>query len=169
MRIRPEIAADRPAALAVIEAAFARPHGGRPVEATLLEQLWDSTAFLPELALVAEDDDGVVCGHVITTRARIGSAQSLGLGPIGVLPAHQGRGIGGALVEESVRRAAKLGESAVVLLGDPLFYGRFRFARADELGVIPPEPRWQEHFLIRPLAGTVPTGPFRYASPFEAL
>lgn len=171
MRVRPETPSDRGAALAVIESAFAAgATGGRPVEAALLEQLWASPAYLPALSLVAEDDDGAIRGYVITTRARIGSVPSLGLGPIGILPEFQGRGIGSLLVEESISRAEKLGETSLVLLGSPTFYGRFGFARADERGVHPPDPAWREHFMIRALGGNrVPVGAFRYAAPFEAL
>jgi predicted N-acetyltransferase YhbS len=78
VRIRRETPTHRPAALAVTETAFANPSGGRPIEVTLLEQLWESPAYLPELSLVAEDDDGAILGCVITTRAHIGSVLSLG-------------------------------------------------------------------------------------------
>lgn len=171
MRVRPETPSDRAAALAVIEAAFAAgASGGRPVEAALLEQLWADPAYLPALSLVAADDDGAICGYVITTRARIGSVPSLGLGPIGILPEYQRRGIGSLLVEESIARARESGESSLALLGSPAFYGRFGFARADELGVVPPDPAWGEHFMIRTLGGmALPAGEFRYAAPFEAL
>lgn len=171
MRVRPETPPDRPAALAVTGAAFAdRPGGARPVEVTLLKQLWASTAYLPELSLVAEDDDSAICGYVITTRAHIGSVPSLGLGPIGVLPERQGRGIGRLLVEESIDRASVLGESSLGLLGDPALYGRFGFARADVLGVLPPEPAWGANFMVEALNGApLPSGNFRYAPPFEAL
>ncbi|GAB3535442.1 N-acetyltransferase [Arthrobacter tecti] len=170
MIIRAETLADRPTALSVIEAAFGSPGKARPIEAALLEQLWECPAYLPELSLVAEDDDGVVCGYVITTRARIGEVPSLGLGPIGVLPSHQGRGVGRLLVEGSIVRAAGLGEASLVLLGSPSFYGRFGFVRADVRGVLPPEPAWGEHFMILALGESpLPTGPFRYAEPFDRL
>ena len=170
MRIRRETPTDRSAALAVTEAAFASPSGGRSIEAVLLEQLWESPAYLPELSLVAEDDNGVILGYVITTRAHIGPVPSLGLGPIGVIPECQGQGIGRLLLEESIARASVLGETALVLLGDPAFYGRFGFVRADERGVLPPQPEWGEHFMVRPLnAAALPTGRFRYAPPFESL
>ncbi|MBM7782454.1 GNAT family N-acetyltransferase [Arthrobacter tumbae] len=171
MRIRPETPTDRPAALAVTEAAFAsRASGGRTVEAVLLERLWESPAYLPALSLVAEDDDGAICGYVITTRAHIGQVPSLGLGPIGVLPERQGQGIGRLLLEESIARATALDEPCLVLLGSPLIYGRFGFVRADERGVLPPEPAWGADFMVRALTGApLPTGNFRYAPPFDAL
>ena len=74
------------------------------------------------------------------------------------------------LVEESIARAEELGESSLVLLGSPAFYGRFGFARADQVGVLPPEPAWGADFMIRALSGNaLPAGAFRYAAPFEAL
>jgi putative acetyltransferase len=57
-----------------------------------------------------------------------------------------------------------------VLLGSPAFYGRFGFVRADERGVLPPEPVWGADFMIRALGSdALPVGNFRYAPPFEGL
>lgn len=119
MRVRLETPSDL-VVLDVMEAVFAAgAAGGRPVDTALLEQLWASPAYLPALSLVAEDDDGAVCGDVINTRARIGSVPSLGLGPIGILPEYQRQGIGSLLVEESIVRAEALGEASLVLLRKP--------------------------------------------------
>ncbi len=99
-----------------------------------------SDGWVPELSLVAEVG-GTVVGHVLTSWVGLeGSARRLlQLGPIGVLPEHQGRGHRlGARAGDASAVAGALGEPLVLLEGDPAYYGRFGFVRADELGLLPP-------------------------------
>ncbi len=164
LEVRPERRGDVPAVQALHAAAF-----GRAVEPDLLARLRDDPAWLPRLSLVAELD-GALAGHVCCTRAQIaGRPVALGLGPLGVLPAHQGRGVGTVLVHAVVAAADALGEGVVVLLGDPAFYGRAAFVPARELEIDAPEASWGPHFQARRLAGwsaDVHRGAFTYAAPF---
>jgi putative acetyltransferase len=93
----------------------------------------------------------------------------LGLGPLGVLPARQGRGVGHALVHAGLAAADALDEPAVVLLGAPAYYGRFGFAPAARHGVRSPEPAWGEHLQVRRLTAWSArcAGPFAFAPPFD--
>ena len=84
--------------------------------------------------LVAEED-GAIVGHVQLSRAWIGSDPVLALGPIGVLPARQGRGIGSALVEAALAGARERHEIAVFLLGSQEFYPGFGFISGASLGL----------------------------------
>jgi putative acetyltransferase len=59
-------------------------------------------------------------------------------GPISVAPEHQRAGIGSALVEEALRRAHEHHEPLVLVLGHPIYYPRFVFRPASELGIDPP-------------------------------
>lgn len=168
MRIRPETGADRPACLELVTAAFAKAEVVEPIETNLLRELFDCSAYVPQLSLVAESD-GIVVGHAITTRASIGQQASLGLGPIAVSPHLQGQGIGSALVRTSVELATARGESNIVLLGDPAYYERFGFVRADVLGIQPPED-WGRFFMALSLGDRpLPQGRFEYAEPFRRL
>lgn len=169
MQLRSELKQDRPAILGLVEQAFARPGNGMPVEAALLAELFDCDEYLSGLSIVA-DDDGTIVGHVISTRGWIGEEPALGLGPLAVLPERQRQGIGAALLEETRIRAAAMGESVVVLLGHPGYYPKFGYRPAAVLGIEPPDPQWGDAFMALPLEGrAVPTGPFRYAEPFERL
>ncbi|MGH3432352.1 MAG: GNAT family N-acetyltransferase, partial [Thermocrispum sp.] len=100
MLIRREQPADVQAIHAVHTAAFQRPDDRNvPVEAGLVDALRASDAWLPLLSLVAcEPADGAVIGHVVCTRAAVAGRPALGLGPLGVLPGWQRRGVGGALM-----------------------------------------------------------------------
>lgn len=166
MIIRRERAPDRPEVLALIEAAFPEP-----VEAQLLRELFASREYLPELSLVAEDDDGSIVGHVISTRGWIGETPALGLGPIGVTPARQYQGIGSALMRATIQAANGMGEPAIILLGSTEYYPRFGFVPADSMGIISPDPSWGSHFMALPLLAFRPgtRGHFRYAEPFGRL
>jgi putative acetyltransferase len=161
MLIRREQPGDVPAVQALTLAAFPEP-----VEAELLAALRGDEGWIGALSLVAEDADEVV-GHVVCTRGRVGDAPALGLGPISVLPDRQGEGIGSALVHAIVAAAQALGETVVVLLGDPAFYGRAGFRAAAELGITPPVAEWERAFQARALAADPPAGAFRYAAPFD--
>ena len=55
----------------------------------------------------------------------------LTLGPIGVLPEYQRRGIGGALIERTAEIARGMGFRAILLCGDPDYYARRGFVPAE--------------------------------------
>lgn len=170
VEVRRERRGDEDAVREVHRAAFVQQGNDPPVETTLLDRLRADPAWLPHLSLVAVAD-GEVVGHVVATRAAIGSSRTpvLGLGPLGVLPRWQRRGVGTALVHALLGAAESRDETLVGVLGEPDYYGRFGFVTATAVGVVPPDPAWGLFFQIRPLAAPVPTGRFRYAAPFDEL
>lgn len=124
--LRRETPIDRAAILAVHAAAFAHPEKIVSPEARLVDELRHDGDIVSGLSIVAEANS-VVVGHVVCSRARIEDSASLGLGPLGVLPAHQRRGVGHPLMHAVLAAADALDEPAVVLLGDPGYYRRFGF------------------------------------------
>jgi predicted N-acetyltransferase YhbS len=58
------------------------------------------------------------------------SIEALILGPLGVSPNLQGRGIGAALIEHGIEVAREQGHKIVILVGDLTYYGRFGFSPA---------------------------------------
>jgi len=174
MQIRQERPDDVDAIRAVQAAAFRRPEtpaGELPMEAPLVDELRaDVAAWIPELSLVAMDHDDRVVGHVVCSRGWVGEGRRpvLGLGPIGVLPDHQGDGIGSALVHAAIAKAEERLEPLIALLGSPAYYGRFGFVRSTDHGIDPPDPTWGDYFQVRPLADHDPTltGTFRYPAAF---
>jgi len=168
--LRREVPNDRSAVFAVHTAAFARPDGGEVPEAKLVSALRGAGDVIPALSIVALINEEVV-GHVVCSRASIDGRPSVGLGPLGVLPAYQRRGVGQALMHAVLAAADALDEPAVVLLGDLGYYRKFGFQLAEPLGILPTDPHWAEHFQVRPLNawdGSL-RGTFRYATAFDVL
>jgi putative acetyltransferase len=148
------------------------PAGAEPVEVGLVHALRADDGWVPALSLVAEGSDGDVAGHVVATAGSIGSTPAVGLGPVGVPPEHQGRGVGSALMHAVLGAADALDYPFVVLVGHTDYYPRFGFAPAASLRITAPDPSWGEHFQARSLAAAPADGSggtFRFAAPFEAL
>ena len=78
--------------------------------------------------------DGVLIGHIMLTGASIrensGCFGTLLLAPLSVALEWRAKGIGAALIREALAKAAALGHSSAVLIGDPGYYGRFGFHSA---------------------------------------
>jgi putative acetyltransferase len=106
---------------------------GRDEEADLVDALRDAGDLV--LSLVAVDENEVL-GHVAFSRVTIetdgGPEGGIALAPIGVHPRGQGTGIGRRLIEAGLDELVRLGESVVVVVGDPRYYSRFGFST--ELG-----------------------------------
>jgi putative acetyltransferase len=141
--VRPARAGDRPGVEQVIRAAFGAEqpgHGDEVVE--LWRELEESE--LVRVSLVAFLDDRVV-GHVGVSHAwldaRRGLVDVLVLSPLSVLPSHQTRGIGTALVEAALTAGEQTGKPAMVLEGSPVYYGPRGFDRGSRHGFVAPSAR----------------------------
>jgi putative acetyltransferase len=127
--------------------------------------------YEPELSFVAEDG-GRVVGHVMNTWNEIEGAdvRVLQLSPLGVLPEHQGRGHGSALARASLEAVRARGEQLLIVEGNPAYYGRFGFVRADELGLLPPPEALHESAVqvaILDPEKPLPQGRIVYSEPFR--
>lgn len=131
VEIREETGSDAPAIRSVEQLAF-----GEEDEARVVEMLRASGSVV--LSLVAVDA-GRVVGHVlfspVTVERSPADSRWVALGPIGVLPDFQGRGIGSHLVREGLDVCRSRGFDGVVLLGAPGYYARFGFVPASDHGL----------------------------------
>ena len=127
MLIRAEGLRDRDAVRAVHLAAFG-DHGAKVADLT------DALRTGNPVSLVAEVD-GAVVGHVMVGRNLLDAPPRLVdvgvLSPLGVLPQHQRRGVGKALVAAAVEATTF---PALFLEGDPRYYSRLGFRPGAELG-----------------------------------
>lgn len=98
-----------------------------------MERLRKSDAFIPELSLVAENEEKII-GYILLSKVEIISDNkkitTLGLAPIAVLPEYQRKGIGKALITEAYKRAVQSGYTSTVLLGYKDYYPRFGYRKA---------------------------------------
>ncbi len=82
--------------------------------------------FLPELDLVIEAD-GQIVGNIMYTKSKLVDESGeekdiLTFGPVCILPEHQRKGYGKALIEYSFKQASALGYEAIVIYGNPYNY-----------------------------------------------
>lgn len=138
--IRPETPGDFDAVRRVVAAAFASE-----AESALVDRIRASPEYAPDTALVAEAD-GEVVGHVMISGAVIrhagGERPISMLSPLAVVPSHQHRGIGRALVRAALAIADRNGEPIVILEGSPTYYGQLDFEPADRYSIRIPLPEW---------------------------
>ena len=137
--LRPEEPQDYRAVEELTREAFWNRYAPGCTEHYLAHVLRDSEAFVKELDTVALVGDRLV-GNIMYTRGRLlgddGSELSvLCFGPLSVLPAFQGRGVGGTLIERTKEQAAALGHDAILIYGDPAYYERFGFVPAEAFGI----------------------------------
>lgn len=138
IQIREERPEDHKVVFELIKLAFETEELSDHREQFLVERLRLSEAFIPELSLVYEQD-GVVVGYILLTKLKIVNAtdtyESLALAPVAVLPAYQGKGIGGALITEAHKRAKVLGYTSVVLLGHADYYPKFGYKQTKHYNI----------------------------------
>ncbi|HRW29747.1 MAG: N-acetyltransferase [Alphaproteobacteria bacterium] len=94
----------------------------------------------PVISLVAEIHDKIV-GYIMFSPVKITGHEDfkiMGLAPVAVLPEHQNKGIGAALINEGLDNCRKLGFQAAVLLGHAEYYPRFGFKQSTKFGLICP-------------------------------
>lgn len=153
--IRREIGADFDSVYKVVNAAFLNAAHTTHDEQNLVVRLRNSSAFIPELSLVAVVDDKIV-GHIMFTKIKIKGDKkehtSLVIAPVSVLPEMQGKGIGEKLILEGHKIAQELGFTSVILVGHPEYYPRLGYSRASNFGITSPFKVPDEAFMAYELA-----------------
>ncbi len=126
MSIRSERPGDESGISAVITAAFLDAERSSGNEARIVDGLRKARSLT--LSLVATENQTIV-GHVAFSPVTIDGRSDgwFGLGPVAVTPDRQGQGIGTALIEAGLSRLRQRGSKGCVVLGEPLYYGRFGF------------------------------------------
>jgi putative acetyltransferase len=162
--IRDETKDDDAVITAVTAAAFATLEISGHTEQFIIEALRSAGAL--SVSLVAEVD-GRVVGHIAFSPVAVsdGSRNWYGLGPVSVLPEHQRRGIGKALIREGLSRLKKLGAKGCCLVGHPHYYRQFGFENPVGLAHkgVP-----QEAFFTLAFDGHLPQGEVLFHAAFAA-
>lgn len=140
-------------------------------EADLVDHLRDDRAVCASVVAVSRQH---VLGHALFSAAHIeleSGALAVGaLGPVAVAPESQRTGVGASMIRVGLDRCWALGLPCVIVLGDPEYYGRFGFTRADTWSIrcefdAPPE-AFMIAWAAAPRAGP---GLAKYHCAFAAL
>ena len=167
MNIRKEEPKDYTEIYEVVKAAFGSAEHADGNEQDLVNALREGDAYIPELALVAEED-GKIAGHIMFTKAKVGKEDVLALAPLSILPEYQRKGIGAELIKEGHKIAQQSGYQYSVVLGSEKYYPRFGYVPAATFGIIPPFDVPDENFMAYKIAENAPCihGIMKYAREF---
>ncbi len=162
--IRDETDADVKTITEVTVAAFNTLAISNHTEQFIIEALRATKSLT--ISLVAEVD-GRVVGHIAFSPVTIsdGTRQWYGLGPISVLPGHQRKGIGKALIQEGLARLKELGAKGCCLVGHPQYYRKFGFENVTSFthDGVP-----QEVFFALSFDGHIPLGTVTFHEAFKS-
>jgi putative acetyltransferase len=164
VRIRQESANDIPAVSRVTAAAFlAAPHTSH-TEQFIVDALRRAGKLAVSRVATYQDE---VIGHVAASPVKINDRDGswYGLGPVSVLPSYQGRGIGSALIMDTLLVLSSSGAAGCVVLGEPNFYERFGFKCTDAL-TLPGAP--PASFMAVAFDSSMPSGIVSYHEAFLA-
>ncbi|MCU9595028.1 N-acetyltransferase [Caldibacillus thermolactis] len=140
----------------VVKCAFANAEHSDGNEHNLVSRIRNSDAFIPELSLVAIDNDNSrVIGHILLSKIKIVNdnqvVESLALAPVSVLPEFQNQGVGKLLIRKALKKAKELRFNSVVVLGYPEYYSKFGFKKASTWGIKSPFEVPDEAFMAMEL------------------
>ena len=110
---------------------------GCPYEHWMVHELRKQDG-IRELSLVAELDH-ILVGHIICSKAEVRTSDTaipvLNFGPLSVLPEYQKKGIGKALINSMIHKAAAMGFGAILFFGRPEYYPQFGFKAASSWNI----------------------------------
>lgn len=138
MLIRPETPSDYKALYDFVKTAFETAAVKDGTEQDFVEKLRAGANYLPELALVLEDD-GKIAGFIMFTRTFVVNDgekfEGLLAAPLAIALEYRDRGLGTLLMRTGLEKAKELGYKAVFLAGDHNYYQRFGFVQAYQFGI----------------------------------
>ena len=129
MNIRQEQPADYDEVYELVKKSFAT--STNEGEWDYLNEVRKKDTFIPELSLVAENDDGKLIGQIVLYKTIITALDKvyteLLLSPISVHPEFFRKGIASAMMKEAFQLAKGMGYRSIFLCGEPSFYHKFGF------------------------------------------
>jgi putative acetyltransferase len=149
------VRAERPDDIEVIrrvnDSAF-----GDPKNHGIVDGIRGTDRWIEGGSLVAEDTEGRIVGHLLLSEGDLEMPDGVTvriwmIGPVAVIPERQRQGIGSALMRASIDLATEWGQPVLCLLGHADYYPRFGFRSARSLGIEPPRPWGDEHWMALPL------------------
>lgn len=152
--IRQENQNDYKEVYSVVKKAFETAEHSDGNEHDLVTLLRNSKNFIPELSLVAIEDNKIV-GYILFTKVKIGDYEEIALAPLAVLPEFQKKGIGGSLIKKGHEIAKKLGYHYSIVLGSEKYYPKFGYVPAIKYGIKAPFQVDNENFMAVKLNNSI--------------
>lgn len=146
LEIRQENKEDYEEIYNLVKTAFETAEHSDGNEQDLVVALRDSNNFIPQLSLVAVQDNKIV-GYILFTKIKIGKYEELALAPLAILPEYQRQGIGKQLIKKGHQIAKKLGYHYSIVLGSQTYYPKSGYVPAIEYGIKAPFEVPNENFM----------------------
>ena len=140
MIIRQENSEDYLEIYELVKKSFSTVSDGEVTEHEYLNELRKKKdKFIPELSLVAENENKKIVGQIVLSKTRINTGNkeitTLLLSPICVDPEYFRQGIARSMMNEAFKIALEMNYSAVFLCGDPNIYRKLGFRPTHEYGI----------------------------------
>lgn len=130
MIIRKETEEDIETIYEIIESAFANQEFSNQEEVELVKNLRKTDLFIPELSLVAEEENKLI-GQILFTKMEFEMDNRkefiLILAPVSVIPEYQNKGIGSKLIKKGHEIAKQLNYKGILVVGHEEYYPKFGY------------------------------------------
>ena len=120
-------------------------------EHLLLHYLRRAKEFIRELDFVAVLGDKIVGNIVFVETKVINNGSEYGVltfGPLSVLPEYQNKGIGGKLINHTVKLSREKAYKAIIIYGDPEYYKRFGFKESKHYKITNKDKKYPAALLV---------------------
>jgi predicted N-acetyltransferase YhbS len=120
-------------------------------EHLLIHNLRKAKEFVNELDFLAIYNNEIV-GNIVYAEAKIKNIDNeytiLTFGPISVLPKYQNKGIGGQLINHTIKLSKEKGYKAIIIYGDPEYYKRFGFKESKTYTITNKDKKYPAALLV---------------------
>jgi len=117
----------------------------------LVHNLRKTDAFIKELDFVALSNNKII-GNIMYAESAIKKNDLeytvLTFGPVSVLPEYQNKGIGGKLINHTIKLSKEMGYKAIIIYGDPEYYKRFGFKESKEFKITNKDKKFPTALLV---------------------
>ena len=120
-------------------------------EHLLIHNLRKSEEFVKELDFVAIYGNKIV-GNIVYVKSKIINNGMeyivLTFGPVSVLPEFQNKGIGGKLINHTIKLAKEIGYKSIIIYGFPEYYKRFGFKESKQYKITNRDKKYPAALLV---------------------
>ncbi len=112
----------------------------------------DHKDFIPELDYVA-CMDGQIVGNIMYTKSKVinekdETTETITFGPVSVLPEYQRKGIGAALIQQTIQQVKEKGHKAIIIYGSPKNYCKHGFKSSKDYSISTMEGKYPYGLLV---------------------